>query len=104
MSKKRHVPLWLILLISTVLVMSLMYYVRQQKTTVVAKKEKKAIEKKIDSIEAIVTYDFNDLSEKSKNRSKLSTKIKKSNEKIAITVRDTTYDAMCKYITDFKPE
>jgi hypothetical protein len=66
-------------------------------------KEIKRTEIKIDSLQQILNSGLNNYIDISEREAKKSKEILKSIKHEKITVRDTTYDAMCKYIENYRP-
>ena len=66
--------------------------------------EIKRTEKKIDSLHQVLNSGLNTYIDISEREAKKSELIIKSIKNEKIIVRDTTYDAMCEYIKNYRPD
>ncbi len=101
------IPLWLLLIMAAILIFAGYKYIKTQRDLKPALEQQESIKTKIKQTESEMDSSLDTLRQKSESTSELSTNIKTKtkNEKSEInTVRDTSYDAMCKFITEFKPD
>lgn len=100
-----RVPIWAIIVSALiVIVLVWMIFNKSVDSKIVAEQSKKQnIEKVIDSIKTDKLQEKNNFSEKAETRSKTATTIFKSIPHEKPIVNDTTYSAMCDYITNYKP-
>ena len=101
------IPILALLIIAAGIIFAIYKHFETQAKLKPAIEQRKAIETKIKDTEFKMDSSLNHLQEKSNSAATLSNNIKTKiqNEKSEInTVSDTTYDAMCKHVAEFRPE
>lgn len=92
--------------ISLLIIAGLIYYITTLKNDIRIEKsaqENKSIKTRIDSLETKRTAIIDTLVNKSQSRADRANKITKTIKHEKIIIRDTTYAAMCEYLSNYRP-